>query len=259
MDSKSTKKMIKELIDDALAKHETNVRTFIAANTTLIQDSLSEMRKSIESLTTRIGKIETTVKEHDGKINEIERSIEFTQNLLDDKTAEMDRQIDQKLRLEVRNLNNCIYTSNKQLDFYKEKLRVLEDRNRRNNLRVDGIKENANESWEESEAKIEDFLKTTMKIEQDILIERAHRMGKKDRERPRTIIFKLQSWKDKEIILKNSNKLKNTGFFINEDYSDETMAIRKNLFKDMKKERDNGKFARVIYDKLIVRDFRPAR
>ena len=82
-------------------------------------------------------------------------------------------------------------------------------------------------------------------------------MGKQTQDgRPRTLIFKLNNWKQKELILHNRKNLKNTGYFVNEDFSDETMPIRKGLFKEMKKQREEGKFSIVIYDKLITRDFR---
>ena len=57
----------------------------------------------------------------------------------------------------------------------KKKLVDLEDSSRRNNLRVDGFQEEANESWEESESIVKDFVKEWLGIEEDILIERAHR------------------------------------------------------------------------------------
>ena len=39
-------------------------------------------------------------------------------------------------------------------DYVEEKLIVLEDRPRRNNLRVDGIVENSGETWEDCEEKL---------------------------------------------------------------------------------------------------------
>ena len=60
----------------------------------------------------------------------------------------------------------------------KKKLADLEDRSRRNNLRFDGFQEETNETWEESESIITDFVKEKLGIEEDILIERAHRTGK---------------------------------------------------------------------------------
>ena len=67
----------------------------------------------------------------------------------------------------------------------KKKLADLEDRSRRNNLRFDGFQEEANETWEESESIITNFVKEKLVIEGDILIERAHHT---ERNRKRTIL-----------------------------------------------------------------------
>ena len=95
-----------------------------------------------------------------------------------------------------------------------------------------------------------------MGIKTNIIIERAHRTGKKDERKPRCIVFKLLNYKDKELILNNASRLKNTGIFVNEDFSKETLEKRKKLWVDVKKERANGKFATIIYDKLIVKEFK---
>nr|XP_047143985.1 uncharacterized protein LOC124817677 [Hydra vulgaris] len=62
----------------------------------------------------------------------------------------------------------------------KEKIAELEDRSRRNNLRFIGIRDKANETWEESEQKIKDFLNTKLNIQEKNLIDRAHRVGKEN-------------------------------------------------------------------------------
>ena len=58
----------------------------------------------------------------------------------------------------------------------KKKLIELEDRSRRNNLRVDGIKERPNETWEDYENKLHTLFKESLGIEEEIAIERAHRV-----------------------------------------------------------------------------------
>ena len=60
----------------------------------------------------------------------------------------------------------------------KDKLNDLENRSRRNNLRIDGIIEEENESWSQSEKKLQEIIKDQLQFEQDIEIERTHRSGK---------------------------------------------------------------------------------
>ncbi|XP_047142886.1 uncharacterized protein LOC124817125 [Hydra vulgaris] len=53
----------------------------------------------------------------------------------------------------------------------------LEDRSRRNNLRINGIDESVNETWEQSEKKVQELLKSKLGFEINFSFERAHRVG----------------------------------------------------------------------------------
>ena len=66
-------------------------------------------------------------------------------------------------------------------------------------------------------------------------------------------------YKEKEEIMKRALKLKDTGFCIRENYSKETISIRKRLWEEMKKLRKKGKYAVLKYDKIVTHDFRPKR
>ena len=177
----------------------------------------------------------------------MEESITTTQDILENKVKDLERGM-------------------KKSNIEKSKLRQLEDRQRRNNLRIDGLDENENESWDDTDAKVTEMFEHCLGVT-GVIIERAHRTGDKERRkkeekkegnyvRPRTIVLKLLNYKDKTRILRNVKNLKGTGIFINEDYSHETLLIRKQLFEEMKKQRVNGKYAIVIYDRLITREFR---
>ncbi|XP_065679038.1 uncharacterized protein LOC136093740 [Hydra vulgaris] len=135
----------------------------------------------------------------------------------------------------------------------KNKLREMEDRSRRNNLRTDGVKENENESYEETESKVKKLFEDYLDVK-NFLIEQAHKNGKKGEKKPRTIVLKLLDFKDKTEILKKSFRLKGKNIFINEDFSPETTQIRRALKEKMKVERASGKYAVISYDRFIVRD-----
>ena len=72
------------------------------------------------------------------------------------------------------------------------------------------------------------MLKERLDIE-NVQIERAHRAGRKNRNKLQTIICKLLRFKDKQNILKKANLLKGTNIFINEDYCLGTVEYRKEL------------------------------
>ena len=90
----------------------------------------------------------------------------------------------------------------------------------------------------------------------NIKVERTHRTGEKKEDTSRTIVAKFSSYKTKETILKNARKLKDTGYYINEDFSKETVEIRKENWKKVKELRKNGKYAILVYDKVLWREKR---
>ena len=114
-----------------------------------------------------------------------------------------------------------------QLDqaFIEDKLIDLEDRSRRNNLRVDGIKERPNETWKDCENELRTLFKESLGIEDEVVIERAHRV-KTDKSKKsntaRAIVCRILNCKDKVKILRNIKKLKNKNSFINEDFCQAT-------------------------------------
>ena len=82
--------------------------------------------------------------------------------------------------------------------FIQDKLTESEEKSRQNNLRIDGVKETKEETWNDSEGKFQHMF--TQKLALDgIDIEHAHRQkcNSTDCNRPQTIVMKLLRFKDK--------------------------------------------------------------
>ena len=126
----------------------------------------------------------------------------------------------------------------------------LEDRPRRNNLCIDDIKEINNDSWENCEQQ------EKLNIEKNIQIDRCHRAGKKHINHPRTTFCRITKFKVKQLILKNSNKLKNSIIYIciYEDFSRDTMELRKQLWEDVLEYCRQGNYAYLNFISIVVRD-----
>ena len=99
---------------------------------------------------------------------------------------------------------------------------------------------------------LKDFMFEHLSL-QNIKIESAHRTGERKEDTSRTIVAKFRSYKTKETILKNARKLRNTGYYINEDFSKETVEIKKENWKKVEELRKNGKYAILVYDKVFWR------
>lgn len=86
----------------------------------------------------------------------------------------------------------------------------LENRSRRNNLIIYGIKESRGEQLESLQAEVSNkILNDTLGLP-DVSIERIHRLGKPNVSKCQPVIFKLVDGRDKTKILKNCSKLKGT-------------------------------------------------
>ena len=95
----------------------------------------------------------------------------------------------QKLTADFRRMNDTIH--------------YLENQSRRNNLRIDGVKERAEETWADTEQALRKVLETDLKMPTDhvkaIAIERAHRTGgAQNADRDRTVVVKFTNFKERE-------------------------------------------------------------
>ena len=200
---------IEKIFERKLKEHEENITKIISANTILINKRFEEI---------------------DETISDFKESLEYTEN---------------ELKEEIKSIKQQCESENIML---RNKLRQLEDRSRRNNIRIEGVNENENETWDDTTNKVEEIIKNRLRITKDVIIERAHRGGSKQNkngDKPRTIFAKLLNYRDKEEILKNANKLKDTGIYINEDFSKETTEIRKELWLKVRRLRDEGMYAYI--------------
>ena len=93
-----------------------------------------------------------------------------------------------------------------------------------------------------------------------IIIDRVHRLPNKQQEnntrlsQPRTVIARLKSVSERNFILKNSYKLKNTGIFINDDVCEGTIKARREKIDDLREAKKNGKIAYFIGRRLVVHE-----
>ncbi|XP_065682419.1 uncharacterized protein LOC136095598 [Hydra vulgaris] len=243
------KKLITEMFmkfkietEEMLKQQENTFINIVSSNTKILNDRLDRVELNILQNSTKIASIAK-------EVEEIKESLNFHEDLFNKKIKTA------IICLAKENLANFkLQNNNNELIRINNKLREIEDRSRRNNLRIDGVLENDNESWAECEKKVKEIFNNILGVK-NVNIERAHRIGKVVHNKHRTIILKLLDFKDKTEILNNSSKLKGKNIFIYEDYCKETNIIRKTLHEKMKIERQAGKYAYISYDKLIVRDW----
>ena len=122
------------------------------------------------------------------------------------------------------------------------------------NLRSERIKEDENKSWEDCKNKIYDLLENKLEMDiENVVIERSHRTGKKNKNRSRPIVAQFSFYKDKMNISKNCKKLKNKRFSIYEDFSRETAAIHKEKWQEVLANREKGMISYLNYRTVICK------
>ena len=205
------KTLLKEIFKEEFEKQQKNLLNLISGNFDITM---------------------TEIKKVQSDINELKASPEHTETVLEEKVAKAEKKVE-KLQEQINELWDY-QIDPERLEFTERKIVELEDRLRRNNLRIDGITEKENETWDECEQEVQSLIKDKLGIAENIIIERARRTKKKGNSekpgKPRTIVCRFLNYKDKTNILKNAKKLKGKNLFINEDFSHETMELRKELW-----------------------------
>ncbi|XP_070382413.1 protein unc-13 homolog C-like [Dermacentor albipictus] len=110
------------------------------------------------------------------------------------------------------------------------RLDKFEDRSRRENLIMYGLKDNPSESWVHTEEAVRAILADRVSLELPAdAISRAHRLRSFVIGRNRPIVVKFASFKTRENVLAHRNKLRNTGVALQQDFCKTTRQIRKKL------------------------------
>jgi hypothetical protein len=244
-----TMKNIEKLITSKLEEQK---KYILNETSKLLKDQeknfLSITSSNMKILTDRLVKLENDMNNNKTKITYIEKDIIELKNSLNFQEEKSLEKIS-LLKKHYDNEINLLY--NKSID--------LENRSRRNNLRIDGLKESPGESWDDCEKAVKEVFNQQLKIPNEVVIERAHRIGQQKENKPRTIVLKLLSFHDKNRILNSTKHLKGTGIYINEDFAQATIEHRRKLWEEVKKLRSEGKYAILKYDKIFSRDFHDTR
>ena len=108
-----------------------------------------------------------------------------------------------------------------------ESVDYVENQTRRNNLQIDRVAEVTAETWADSVTVVRKTFIAALKLPElqvNVIRIYMHRArGSNASGRPKTIVVKFESYKDRDTILQATRKQKPRGIFINEDLSHRVM------------------------------------
>ena len=120
----------------------------------------------------------------------------------------------------------------------------IEARSRRRNLLIKGIPEDRRENCFDL---ARHFISDELKIDRDMYLERAHRLGRFNLNKTRPIIVAFRDFCDVEEIVSASAQLRGKPYGVSRDYPNEIVKARQSLWSRFKSIRDNNPNKRVSF------------
>ena len=189
----------------------------IEKNNKMLNERLSNLSQEIRTNSDSMEQLKDNTRD-------LEESLTVNQDLVEEKLNTL------KSQLQV--IQNEASENKAEL---KEQLRMQEDRSRRNNIRVDGVEKNGNETRQNTGNKLRSCLYNELEITDELYIEKAHRVRRRENVKsnsnntPRIIVGKLLDYKEKEKIMRRRYKLNDTTYSVKEDFYEKTVKMRKKL------------------------------
>lgn len=132
---------------------------------------------------------------------------------------------------EVESLKEQIEKQNVEIDSLRDKVENLEVYTRKANLIIEGIAESRDENIYQ---KVSDFLAETLGIVEDIPVSIAHRLGIRTGRKPRAIIIRFVSLRDKDLVWSCRTRLAGSGIVMKQHYTPEIQKSRNEMYPYLK-------------------------
>lgn len=210
-------------------------------------DGISRRLEKLDSIQSSISAIQREVKTLSSRVGEVEKSQEFLS-----KTVEENKQKTEGNSCVMSRLKLELEESIKLNAQMKEEILDLQCRSMRDNLLFYNIKEAQNKETEDCVRIIQDICSSELEIMEDVSIERAHRIGKRESGKIRPIVVKFTRFPQRELVRKSAFKLKNTDLSISEQFPREIQDRRKQLLPVLKQAKANNRKTVFVKDKLFI-------
>ena len=123
----------------------------------MIEKNSKMFNERLNNLSQEIKTNYDSIKQLKDNTRDLEESLTVNQDLVEEKLN--------TLKSQMRSIQNEVSENKAEL---KEQLRIQEDRSRRNNIRVDGIEEDENETWRNTDNKLRSLLYDALEITDEL-------------------------------------------------------------------------------------------
>lgn len=150
----------------------------------------------------------------------------------------------------VKGLSNEVASLKAKIVNQADKIDQQENYSRRNNLLIRGIPET---KWQNVDEITRSFLGDFFELS-TVQIERVHRLGRYQpyARRPRAIIVRFVHFEDRDYVWRNKRNLAGSGFFLDEDFSQEVLSVRRKLMPVYREARRQNLKCEIVKDTLTL-------
>jgi hypothetical protein len=182
--------------------------------------------------------------------NDVEQ-LKKAMNFMTEENADLRKKVElmeKKQRLSEGLITRLMMQVNQQ----QETIIDLQCRSMRDNIVINGIREDDDEKWHQTKEKVAKFLKDDLRIHDELPLDRVHRMGHGPK--PRPIVAKFLTSDAKSLVFQNVKNLAGkVNLSISEQFPPEIQQRRKELWPLYKQAKQNQvKNVKWNVDKLII-------
>lgn len=246
-------------------KMATGGANFQSTQTHKNEPSNSDLMACLKGIEGRLTKMDNrlgALEELKKKVDDFDKDMKKLWITIEDKTKKLDEKVSVvEERVECCDFtlaatNEKVIALEKERDSLKGDVVYLQAQSMRNNLIFGNVEEAEEGTYEVCEHTMKAFLTDKMKVAKEIvdnmMFDRAHRMGQKQDGRHRRLVVRFHEFKDKELVRKQWKSLQGTPYFVSEQFPKEVVDKRKALVPKMKEAKREGKKAWIAYDTLYV-------
>lgn len=166
-------------------------------------------------------------------------------------TEQVTQNIKSTLDEKFKSIDEKYENLKEKLETQEKRLYILEKQSKQRNIVIFGLEE-SEKLYTDLEKNIQSFINKYFSVGLELRdIQETRRIGKKG-EKPRPISVTFTTLGTKIEIFKKRRVLKDTTYYIKEEFPQQVLEKRRELQEQVNTEREKGNFATIKYDKLII-------
>ncbi|KAH3839003.1 hypothetical protein DPMN_112423 [Dreissena polymorpha] len=218
---------------------------------------LDKLEKLVDKINARVEKLENESKAKDVKMSDVENAVQFARSEIED-TKNKIKETSSEIKVitnQYSDIKTALSDIKTKTDELEAKTNDLESRSMRENLLFYGLSESEQENCQQ---KVIQVISERLQLTDDIILDRAHRLGKPAHGKSRPIVAKFHYYSQRELVRTTATSkydvLRNEGLGIGIQQTKAVLNKRRQLNDVFNREKSAGKQVKWAGSRLMVRN-----